>query len=785
MKPDKQVFKRSWLFFFLLFLFTFYSCHPPSSQITGSSPGPSGQEVASPKTADDLFVVDCLLSGQVRKLGKMTYMTPRRPIKTTAADCEIRGGEYVAYDRSNYATSLNVWLEKAETGDMVAQNHVGEIYEKGIGGTPQYEFAADWFQKSADQGYKRAKLNLGYLFEQGLGVSKDPLKALNFYREATGLPETILAEDEQSVIVREQRRELEKLRIEAELRNAEIEMLHRQLNDVQSELQRMRQEYDRRKGEIEKEHEKLALIKAKIERSKSPLEQTDSSKLKSLEMDLRRKERLIAKKDEESARLQNEIARFENEKRQASDSHSVELNNLSNKLNSLESLLKNDRQQAAALKNEIKELEKFKNQAVKSRERTIRRLKEALLKREGKLAKQREETKRLNQEIARLEVKDKEYRNQLSQIKENLTNLDGPTINIIEPRVVEARGLRIVAVKPGSQSSRIIGKVQASTGIYSCTVNQKEVVLDSDGLFRVSIPLQRSKDTPVEIVAVDKKGKRADFTFMIPLKSGMVKSVSVKPKFTSLSFGRYHALVIGNNDYQKFPKLDSAINDANKFSKVLAEKYNFNTKVLINATRYDILKELDEFRRNLKKNDNFLLYYAGHGELDRKNRRGYWLPIDAIPDSNVNSIPNFAITDILNTMEVKQAIIVADTCYSGILTRSAINRNRNNSELGEEKRYNWLKKLTENRSRTVLTSGGLKPVLDSGSGDHSVFAKALIEVLEPNQEILEASQLHTKIGALVSYSSSELGLEQVPQYAANLHAGHVSGDFLFVPSVFQ
>jgi len=504
-----------------------------------------------------------------------------------------------------------------------------------------------------------------------------------------------------------------------------------------------------------------------------------------LEMDLRRKERIIAKKDEESVRLKKEIARLESEKKQASDSHSVELNNLSNELNSLEALLKNHRQQASELKNEIKALERHENQTGKFSERTINRLKDALLKSEAKLEKQREETKHLNQEIAKLEAKDEDYRKQLSQIKEKSANLDGPTIDIIEPRVVEVRGLRIVAVKPGTQNRRIIGKVHASTGIFSCTVNQKDVVLDSDGLFRVSIPLQRSKDTPVEIVAVDKEGKRADFTFLIPLKSEMYTSVSTKPNFASLNFGHYHALLIGNNDYQKFPKLESAVNDAKKFSEILAEEYNFETKVLINATRYDILKELDEFRRNLTKNDNFLLYYAGHGELDQKNRRGYWLPIDAEPNSNVNSIPNYAITDILNTMEVKQAIIIADTCYSGILTRSAINRNRDNSELDEEKRYNWLKKLTENRSRTVLTSGGLKPVLDSGSGEHSVFAKALIEVLEPNQEILEASQLHTKIGALVSYSSSELGLEQVPQYAANLHAGHVSGDFLFVPAVFQ
>jgi len=753
--------------------------------MTGSSPDVSVQSVSSPKNVEDLFIVDCLLPGQVRKLGNMTYMTARRPIKTAAMDCEIRGGEYVAYDRSNYATSLSVWLGKAETGDMVAQNHVGEIYEKGIGGTPQYEFAADWFQKSADQGYKRAKLNLAFLYEQGLGVSKEPLKSLNLYREATGLPETFLAEPEQSDLLIKQHRELEKLRKEAKLQKAEIETLNKQLEDVQSELQRMRREYDRRKSEIEKEHEKVVSLKSKLESSKSPLVQTDSSKLKSLEMDLKRKERLIAKKDEESVRLQKEITRLESEKRQASDSKAAELKNLSNDLSSLEALLKSHRQQASTLKDEITTLDKQKNQAVKSTEKTIKQLEDELLKRNSDLAKQRQEAKRLNQEIALLETKDKEYRRQLSQTQTNLANLGGPTIEIIEPHVVETRGLRLAAVKPVTPNRRIIGKVHAPTGIFSCTVNQKEVELDSDGLFKASIPLMRSKDTPVEIIAVDKQGKRANFAFLIPWKPAMFKSVPAKPKVASLNYGRYHALLIGNNDYQKIPKLASAVNDANKISKVLAERYKFNTKVLINATRYDILQELDTFRRKLKENDNFLLYYAGHGELDRKNRRGYWLPVDSEPDSNVNSIPNYAITDILNTMEVKQAIIVADTCYSGILTRSAINRNRDNGDLDEEKRYNWLKKLIENRSRTVLTSGGLKPVLDTGTGDHSVFARALISVLEPNQEILEASQLHTKIGALVSYSSSELGLEQVPQYAANLHAGHVSGDFLFVPAEFQ
>jgi hypothetical protein len=99
-----------------------------SKQTANASSAQRTQTAFTPRGAD-LLIVDCLLPGQVRKLGRMVHSTPRRPRKTTAMNCEIRGGEYVAYDRSNYATALSVWLEKAEYGDVVAQNHVGEISE--------------------------------------------------------------------------------------------------------------------------------------------------------------------------------------------------------------------------------------------------------------------------------------------------------------------------------------------------------------------------------------------------------------------------------------------------------------------------------------------------------------------------------------------------------------------------------------------------------------------------------------------------------------------------------
>jgi hypothetical protein len=117
------------------------------------------------------------------------------------------------------------------------------------------------------------------------------------------------------------------------------------------------------------------------------------------------------------------------------------------------------------------------------------------------------------------------------------------------------------------------------------------------------------------------------------------------------------------------------------------------------------------------------------------------------------------------------------------MTRSVISRGETNQ--AEEARYEWLKKMAASHSRTVLSSGGLKPVLDVGIGKHSVFARALIDSLDANQEIMEAMRLYKKIDAQVGFASRQLGLEQTPQYAANLHAGHIDGDFLFVPLSYQ
>jgi hypothetical protein len=84
--------------------------------------------------------------------------------------------------------------------------------------------------------------------------------------------------------------------------------------------------------------------------------------------------------------------------------------------------------------------------------------------------------------------------------------------------------------------------------------------------------------------------------------------------------------------------------------------------------------------------------------------------------------------------------------------------------------------MARKRSRTVLTSGGLEPVLDAGGSGHSVFAKAFLKALAENRTIIDMDSLYETIRRHVV-----LNAEQTPLYSDIRFAGHEDGDFIFVP----
>lgn len=234
--------------------------------------------------------------------------------------------------------------------------------------------------------------------------------------------------------------------------------------------------------------------------------------------------------------------------------------------------------------------------------------------------------------------------------------------------------------------------------------------------------------------------------------------------------GGFHALIIGNNDYRSLPRLRTAVRDAQAVATLLKSQYGFNTNILTNASRAEIIQALEGLRRKLTERDNLLIYYAGHGQLDRGADRGYWLPVDATEDSQVNWLSNATITDAIKAIQAKHVMVVADSCYSGALTRGVRGIEVRPRSPG------YVARTNAKKSRTVLASGGLEPVSDSGGSGHSIFANAFLEALQSNRDVIDGTDVFVYVRKQV-----RINADQVPNYANIRYAGHeVGGDFLFV-----
>ncbi|MCK9371652.1 MAG: sel1 repeat family protein [Sulfuricurvum sp.] len=63
-------------------------------------------------------------------------------------------------------------------GDKVAQYQTGVMYERGLGVEVNTSHAAEWYKKSALQGYIDSQYNLGILYATGRGVEKSDAFAI-------------------------------------------------------------------------------------------------------------------------------------------------------------------------------------------------------------------------------------------------------------------------------------------------------------------------------------------------------------------------------------------------------------------------------------------------------------------------------------------------------------------------------------------------------------------------------------------------------------------------------
>lgn len=89
-----------------------------------------------------------------------------------------------AYQRGDYATALGKWQPLAEQGQAIAQYQLGLLYANGKGVTKDDAKARQWYEKAAIQGHTEAQVNLGVLLMYARGGQQDYKMAVYYLRLA-------------------------------------------------------------------------------------------------------------------------------------------------------------------------------------------------------------------------------------------------------------------------------------------------------------------------------------------------------------------------------------------------------------------------------------------------------------------------------------------------------------------------------------------------------------------------------------------------------------------------
>ena len=239
--------------------------------------------------------------------------------------------------------------------------------------------------------------------------------------------------------------------------------------------------------------------------------------------------------------------------------------------------------------------------------------------------------------------------------------------------------------------------------------------------------------------------------------------------------GNYRALVIGIDDYrdQRIADLNTAEYDARALSEILQDKYGFQVEMMLGskATRSAIYRALRRLAASAKAGDSVLIYYAGHGDLDRQYNDGWWIPVDAEAGNPETYLDNIFVQKAMSNMLARHVLLISDSCYSGTL----FGQTRSIQPVITDKYY---LSLYNEKSRWGITSGNKTPVSDDGAEGHSIFAYQLLKELQKNEKpYLTTQELYTRIAPIIGNNSEQTSLCRPIR-----NTGDRGGEFIFVAS---
>jgi hypothetical protein len=302
-------------------------------------------------------------------------------------------------------------------------------------------------------------------------------------------------------------------------------------------------------------------------------------------------------------------------------------------------------------------------------------------------------------------------------------------------------------------------RILDESGIAEVRVNDEVVPFNNGDT--VVLAYAYVPGTELDVYAKDRfnNAKEKSFAVKKPLSVGAITPSSAE--------GRFHALIIGVNDYQdpNITSLTEAVSDATKLKEILTSHYSFEEKNIIflkNPTYEKLVLTFDDLSRDIGPGDLLLIFYAGHGYYNERTNIGYWLPADAQQSNTARWFRNSALVENIGAINSKHTLLISDACFSGAIFKTRAPFNNADPNIAN---------LLRRSSRKAMTSGSLTTV-----PDESVFMKyLLVELSENNNKYLTSEDLFDEV--LVDMRNNT---NTRPLFGEIQNVGDEGGNFVFI-----
>jgi TPR repeat protein len=93
----------------------------------------------------------------------------------------------MAFKSKDYRRAYQAWKAAADAGQAEAQFDLGVLYAQGLGVSRDLNVAANWYRKSANQGNAEAAFALGQMYSRGWGIPRDDADAIRWFQMANSV----------------------------------------------------------------------------------------------------------------------------------------------------------------------------------------------------------------------------------------------------------------------------------------------------------------------------------------------------------------------------------------------------------------------------------------------------------------------------------------------------------------------------------------------------------------------------------------------------------------------